>query len=87
MNKNSNRIATLIGVFVFVIGIIVLLSSTNIGISVAQSAINSNGGSMDTEKYYWIMQSSAVNYRIAGAILSIFGGVVTMFTMYKSIKW
>lgn len=86
MSKKLKYTILIIGILIFAIGLILLLGSTNLGMVEAQNAINSNGGSMDTEKYYWIMQSSATNFRITGTILSLFGGVLTILTTLKSIK-
>ena len=49
----------------------------------AQNAINANGGSMDTEMYYWIMQSNARSFQMGGAIVSALGGLVTILGLYK----
>lgn len=60
---------------IFVIGIVILMCASNLGVLAGSAAIQANGGSMDTEQYYMIMKLSTVSYQIAGAILSSIGGL------------
>ncbi len=83
MGAKSRRIVIGVGVLLFVVGFIMLLSATNIGIDMANDAIKTNGGSMDTEMYYLIMHSSTLSLQIAGAVGSLFGGVATLMAVFK----
>lgn len=67
-----------VGVLLFVVGIIVLFNGTNIGIDIANKALHANGGSMDTEMYHFIMKSSALSYQIGGGIFAFIGGASTI---------
>ena len=83
MDKELKRMVLVVGAISLVIGMIVLFSATNFGLAMAQNAINANGGSMDTEMYYWIMQSNARSFQMGGAIVSALGGLVTILGLYK----
>lgn len=72
MNKN-NRILIIFGV-IFVIGIIILMQSTNLGNNEAMSIMNAQGG-MDTNIYAIYLEQSITKYRFIGAIVSILGGL------------
>lgn len=72
MNKN-NRILIIFGV-IFVIGIIILMQSINLGNNEAMSIMNAQGG-MDTNIYAIYLEQSITKYRFIGAIVSILGGL------------
>lgn len=80
MNKN-NRILIIFGV-IFVIGIIILMNSINLGDKEMMSIMNAHGGSMDTNNYLIYLEQSITKYRFMGSIVSILGGVGIL----KSIK-
>ncbi len=84
MNTNSKSIEVVIGVILFVIGVILLMSSTSLGLVIAHNTIISNGGAMDTQMYYWILQSNALNFRILGTILAVVGVFLVIYTRYTT---
>ncbi len=83
MNSKSKETFLVVGLLFLIIGIIVLFNGTNFGSAMAQSAINNNGGSMDTQEYYWIKQSNTLGFQIFGAILSVLGGFSSMLAAFK----
>lgn len=83
MNSNSKKIFLIVGLLFFIIGIIALFNGTNFGAAMAQGAINNNGGSMDTQEFYWIKQSNTLGFQIFGAILSVLGGFSSILAVYK----
>jgi hypothetical protein len=60
---------------VLVIGLIILMNSINLGNHEMSNIMNANGGSMDSNKYMIYLEQSIINYRFAGSILSILGGL------------
>jgi TctA family transporter len=76
-------------VLLFVLGLLLVLTSAAIGQSTANSELMKNGGSMDTTMYQFLMTNTAESYRIVGAILSIITGVGALmagFAEYKQKK-
>lgn len=66
-------------VLLFVLGLVLVLTSTAIGLSTAHAEVVKSGGSLDTTLYNYIMTSTAENYRIVGAILALISGVGVLF--------
>ena len=62
-------------VLLFVLGLVLVLTSTAIGISTAHTEAVNNGGSLDATLYDYIMTNTAANYRIVGAILALISGI------------
>lgn len=60
---------------VFVIGIIILMSSINLGDHEMSNIMRAHGGSMDTNTYLIYLEQSIIKYRIMGSILSLLGGL------------
>lgn len=52
-----------------------IFNAPNIGMDKANQVIQAYGGSMDTEKYYFIMKSNTLSYQIGGGICSLVGGI------------
>ena len=76
-------------VLLFVLGLLLTLTSATIGLSTANAELAKNGGSMDTAMYQYIMSNTAESYRLVGAILSIISGVGALmagFAEYKNKK-
>lgn len=70
---------------VFVIGIIILMSSINLADIERSNIMEAHGGSMDTNKYMVYLEQSVIKYRVLGSILSILGGLgVLINTSIKS---
>ncbi len=88
MKKKIACITLIIAAVVFIIGIIMIFSSTNIGRNAGHDAIHANGGSMSTSQYERIIESTTANYRTAGVILSLFGGMGVLISgigVYKEL--
>ena len=62
-------------VLLFVLGLVLVLTSATIGLSTANAELAKNGGSMDTAMYQYIMSNTAESYRLVGAILAVITGV------------
>ena len=62
-------------VLLFVLGLVLTLSSASIGQSTASAELMKNGGTMDTSMYQYIMTNTADSYRLVGAILAVITGV------------
>ena len=80
MNKN-NRISIIFGV-IFLIGMIILMNSINLGKNETISIMSAHGGVMDTNKYLIYLEQSIRKYQLIGLIVSILG----MFGILKNIK-
>lgn len=84
--KHTERMMTAIGICLFVAGMIVLFNGTNIGMFLANQTLSANGGSMGTEKYYFIMESNTLSCQLGGTVLSIIGGISTVIFGYRCVK-
>ena len=62
-------------VLLFVLGLVLILTSASIGLSTASTELAKSGGSMDSPMYQYIMSNTAESYRIVGAILAIITGL------------
>ncbi|MBA4347777.1 MAG: hypothetical protein C0413_02880 [Clostridiales bacterium] len=62
-------------VLLFVLGLLLTLTSATIGLSTANAEAVKNGGSMDPAMYQYIMDNTAESYRIVGAILAVITGI------------
>ena len=72
--EKSNLKSIIFGV-IFVIGLIILMDSINLGNHEISNIMKANGGSMDTAKYLIYLEQSIIKYRFVGSILSILGGL------------
>lgn len=66
---------TLIFGAIFVIGIIILISSTSLADTEMAIIMKAHGGSMDTSYYLIYLEQSIIKYRTLGCVLSILGGL------------
>lgn len=80
LKKNQSIRALLIFSTVFVIGIIILMSSLKLGDNEISKIMKAHGGSMDTNKYLIYLEQSIIKYRIIGSILSLLGGLGILIT-------
>jgi len=62
-------------VLLFVLGLLLTLTSATIGLSTANAELAKNGGTMDTAMYQYIMSNTADSYRLVGAILAVITGL------------
>jgi hypothetical protein len=72
----KNRVIGKLLIFgaVFVLGIIILISSINLGDYEMSNIMKAHGGSMDTNQYIIYLEQSIIKYRTVGSILSLLGG-------------
>jgi len=84
--KHASKTVFLVLVVVFILGLVLTLLSTSIGISAARAALMNNNGSMDTMIYEYIMSNTALSYSIVGAILALISGVGALFTGFATYK-
>ena len=73
-------------VLLFVLGLVLVLTSAAIGQSAASAALAKNGGSMDTYMYEYIMTNAAESYRIVGAILALITGIGALMAGFAGYK-
>jgi hypothetical protein len=81
VKKNSKSGKLLIFGAVFVIGIIILMSSINLGDNEISNIMKAHGGSMDTNAYIIYLEQSIIKYRVVGSILSLLGGLGVLLTI------
>ena len=73
-------------VLLFVLGLVLVLTSASIGLSTANAELTKNGGLMDTAMYQYIMTNTAESYRIVGAILALITGVGALMAGFAGYK-
>jgi hypothetical protein len=61
-------------VLLFVLGLVLVLTSASIGLTTANAELAKGGGTMDTAMYQYIMTDTAESYRLVGAILAVITG-------------
>lgn len=71
-----------------VVGIILLINSPKLGDSYTHSLLFKYNSSVDTAKYHIVLENSIKNYRILGALLSLFGwiGFIVSYILKKLDK-
>ncbi|MEA4870723.1 hypothetical protein SDC9_198131 [bioreactor metagenome] len=62
-------------ILLFVLGLVLVLTSATIGLSTANAEAAKSGGVLDSAMYQYVMSNTAESYRIVGAILSMITGV------------
>lgn len=75
VNKNSNNLILALFGAIFIIGIAILIGSTELGANNMSGFMQMNGGSMDTNIYLIYLEQSIIKFRFLGSILSILGGL------------
>lgn len=88
MKKEMAKKSLSIMVIIFVIGIMLILSSSLIGQSFGDKAIERNGGVMDTSQYHRIIDTNSSNFQTVGMVLSLVGGfglLLSCFALYKEL--
>lgn len=73
-------------ILLFVLGLVLVMTSATIGLSTASAELAKNGGSMDTAMYQYIMSNTAESYRIVGAILALITGVGALMAGFVGYK-
>lgn len=85
-NKKMYSGMMVVLILLFVLGLVLVLTSATIGLSTANAELAKNGGSMDTTMYQYVMSNTAESYRIVGAILAIITGVGALMAGYVGYK-
>jgi hypothetical protein len=83
MVTNHLKVLLIFGSVISVVGLIVLLSSVNIGMSLSYNWLLSQGGSADSNTYNLVMESYISNFTILGGILCSFGLLTVVVSYYK----
>lgn len=73
-------------VLLFVLGVALVLSSTSIGLSAANTEIQKYGGSMDTMQFEFIITSTTQNYQIVGGAIALLSGLGALIGMNQVFK-
>jgi len=88
MKKNYVLFSIIIMSILFIGGLVMLFNSTTAGQRAGSRAMQENGGSIDTQKYYSIIDSTTQNYRTGGMVISLVGGLgilISGYALYKEI--
>lgn len=73
--KMKTVIIRIVSLIFFIIGLFVLIQSTEIGNDSAGKFLSKNGGSMDAANFLVIKEGFIDTYRYLGAILLLVGGL------------
>lgn len=82
MKKRFATTAFVLMLVLFISGLVMVFSSTKMGQNEGRKAMQANGGSIDTQKYYTIIDSTSENFRSAGIIISLIGGLGLLISGY-----
>lgn len=82
MKEKVAKNALIVTGITFFVGLILIFSSTSIGESFGQNALDSNGGMMNTPEYERIITENTQNFRIGGLVLSLVGGLGSLLSGY-----
>jgi hypothetical protein len=88
MKKKFALNALLVMIVLTILGLIFIFSSGTIGQNMGSNAIANNGGSMDTNTYERIIDSTTTSFQIGGVILSLIGGygiLLCGYALYKEL--
>lgn len=88
MKKKIATNSLIVTGIVFVIGLILIFSSSDIGQSKGTKAITENGGVMNTNEYDRIIEDSTTSYRTGGLVISLVGGfgvLISGYSLYSEI--
>ncbi len=77
--QNSNLKLIIFGV-IFVIGLVILMNSIDLGNREISNIMKASGGSMDTNNYLIYLEQSIIKYRFLGSIIAIMGGLGLLIT-------
>lgn len=89
MKKYIAKMAMLLLVALFLGGMVLILTATSMGQKKGEAAIRKNGGSMETDRYYRIIEYSTQDYRIAGIVMGLVGGLGMVYLgseIYKELE-
>jgi hypothetical protein len=89
MKKRFALISLIIMVGLLVGGLVMMFNSTTAGRNEGQRAIQAYGGTMDTQQYNNIINSTTENFRTAGMVISLVGGfglLISGYGVYKEIQ-
>lgn len=78
--KIANKCLIIMGI-IFILGLILTISSVNIGRNVALDELTKTGG-MTTEEYRLVIKSYIDAFRTCGLVVSLFGGLGTLLSAY-----
>jgi hypothetical protein len=82
MTKENLRGTLILGIFIVVVGFIMLFFSVRFGTSLAENWLIKQGGA-NTDTYNIIVKSYINNFLVTGSILSSFGLLLNSFAYYK----
>lgn len=82
MKKKIATTSLIVTGITFVVGLILIFSSTSIGESFGQNAMQANGGMMDIPEYERIITVNTENFRMGGLVISLVGGFGSLLSGY-----
>lgn len=82
MKKKIATSSLIVTGIAFVIGLILIFSSVDIGQSKGDKSITENGGVMNTNEYNRIIEDSTIAYRTGGLVISLVGGFGVLLSGY-----
>jgi hypothetical protein len=86
MKNKYAIIAFVVMCLMFVVGLVLIFSSPEMGQTAANAAVRRHGGSMDTNQFLLIFEGAVSSYRVGGIILSLVGGFGLLGSGYILIK-
>jgi len=86
MSKKIVKAFLILMCLLFIIGLVLIFSSTSAGQNAGTQAIQNGGGSMDTWAYQRIIESTTNSYRTGGLVISLVGGFGILLSGYALFK-
>ncbi len=71
-----------LGLVLFAAGLILIFCAAPLGIDAAGSALRANGGTMDSGRYQFILESRTVSCQLGGVVCALTGGASALLAAF-----
>lgn len=86
MNKKIAIIVEIIGIILFVVGVLLVFNSVYFGNEMLNNMIINNGGSFNAESANIILSANISNIRVIGIAFICFGGASSFYSTMKILS-
>lgn len=86
ISNKRQRYLLFAAICILCIGLALIFLATKKGFDKGEDAIQKNGGSLETKKYYLIVEQSIESYRAAGVVIALLGGALIVISFHEEAK-